>query len=406
MTLNSATVKKDFPIFKALPKLVYLDSTATSLKPSSVVTAETEYYTKYSANIFRGIYKISEKATKEYENSRIKIARFVDADPNGVIFVRNTTEAINLIAQSWGNEHINYSDEIITTVMEHHSNFVPWQQLSKQKKAVLKTIGLTPDFMLDTENLYREITPKTKLVALAHISNVLGAINQIKKITAEIKRRNPNCMVIVDGAQAVPHMKVSIKDLGCDFYAFSSHKMLGPTGVGVLCGKVDVLNKMKPYQYGGEMIEAVYPDYSDFKKSPHKFEAGTPHIAGVIALGAAVEYLQKIGMENIRDHEKKIIVYAFKKFKGIPHLKIIGPTDIDSKAGIFAFTIGHVHAHDLAQILDEDDICIRAGHHCAMPLHLNLKIAATARASFYLYTTTQDIDALVLGVKKSIKLLT
>jgi cysteine desulfurase/selenocysteine lyase len=399
MTLQK--LKEDFPLFKTHPQLVYLDSTATALKPQSVIAKENEYYTQYSANIFRGIYKISEQATAEYEAVREKLATFIGANSqNEIVFVRNTTEAINLVASSWGRVHITAGDEIVTTIMEHHANFVPWQALCSEKNAPFTVIGLTAGGEIDQPKLLAAIGKKTKLVAITHISNVLGTINPITKLVRQIKAKNPSCLVLVDGAQAVPHLSVDVSALDCDFYAFSSHKMLGPTGVGVLWGKRALLDSMAPYQYGGEMIQAVYTDHTDYKSAPYKFEAGTPHIAGVIGLGAAVDYLQKIGMEQIQMHEQEITAYAIEKLTTIKGINIIGPKITSKRAGILAFTIDKIHAHDIAQILDSNNICIRSGHHCAMPLHIALDLTATARASFYLYTTKTDIDALINGLQK------
>lgn len=394
-------IRKDFPLLQAYPELIYLDSTATSLKPQSVLDKEDEYYRNYCANIFRGIYKISEKATSEYEEVREKVAQFIHAvDSREIVFVRNATEAINLVMSAWGDVNFHKGDEIVTTVMEHHANFVTWQQLAKRKQATLYIVPITTDGKLDENDLLRHVTARTKLVAITHVSNVLGTINPVKKLVAAIKKKNPSCLVLVDGAQSAPHMAVNVNDLGCDFYVFSSHKMLGPTGVGVLWGKYDILNTMQPYQYGGEMIQAVYPDRSEFKDAPYKFEAGTPHIAGVIGLGAAIDYLTALGLGNVRQHEIELVDYALTQLRQIDGLTIYGPQQSKDRGGVVAFTMQKAHAHDIAQILDSNNICVRSGHHCAMPLHLYLKIASTARASFYVYTTKKDIDALVKGLQK------
>ena len=406
--------KKDFPIFTHKPGLVYLDSTATSLKPQSVIDAINGYYTHYSANVFRGIYKISEEATANYEESRVKVSTFIHAkNPNEIVFVRNTTEAINLVAYSWGREHIQSGDEVVTTIMEHHSNFVPWQQLAIQAGATFKVLEYDKEnFQVSSYNfqsISKDISwEKVKILAITHVSNVLGTINPIKDIIADVKRINPDIKVLVDGAQAVPHMKVDVQDLGCDFYVFSGHKMLGPTGIGVLWAREELLDAMQPFHYGGEMIQEVYIDRTTFKRAPHKFEAGTPHIAGVIGLGAAVDYLSAIGMDEVRKREVEITSYALKMLKSPKYLKLLkiyGPENVEDRGGVLAFNIftekGRlVHGHDVAQILDEHDICIRSGYHCAMPLHTYLDIPATARASFYTYTTKKDVDALVEGVEK------
>lgn len=399
--LDSIQIKKDFPIFDQNPQLVYLDSTATSLKPQPVIDKENEYYTKYSANIFRGIYKISEKATEEYENVREKVAQFIGAtNSKEIVFVRNATEAINVVASSWGGMCLDKGDEIITTIMEHHANFVTWQQLARVVGCKLLVVGLKGDGYLDEEELLSKISDKSKLVAFTHVSNVLGTINPVIRIVKEIKKRNSKCLVLIDGAQAVPHINVDIVDLGCDFYVFSSHKMLGPTGVGVLWGKYKLLEEMQPYQYGGEMIQAVYLDRTEFKSPPHKYEAGTPHIAGVIGLGKAIDYLEKLGMENVRRHEIELTGYALSKLRKIKGITIFGPQTVEKKGGVIVFTMSKAHPHDIAQVLDSDNICIRSGHHCAMPLHTYLGVSSTARVSFYVYTTKKDIDKLIEGLKK------
>ena len=381
----------DFPLLKRNingKRIVYLDSTATSLKPQAVIDKENEYYTRYSANIFRGIYTISEEATAEYEDVRDNVARFIHApSKDEIVFTRNTTESINLVAAG-----IETSDEVVASIMEHHSNFVPWQQLTK-----CSVWRLGKDGKLNLNDLEKLITPKTKVLAITAVSNVLGTINPISQICQIVKRINPKCLVVVDAAQAAPHMPIDVRSWGADFVAFSSHKMLGPTGVGVLWGKMELLETLPPYQYGGEMIKEVHVDKTVFAKPPHKFEAGTPHIAGVIGFGAAIDYLEKLGMDNVRAHEVEITAYALKQLKQIGDITIYGPQE---RGGVIAFTMKGVHAHDIAQILDEDNICIRAGHHCAMPLHEYLKISATARVSFYVYTTKEDVDALIEGLEK------
>ena len=386
--IDALKLRKDFPQFNRTihgKPIVYLDSTATSLKPRQVIDKENEYYTRYTANIFRGIYTTSEEATKEYEDVRIKTAKFIHAPrPEEIIFTRNTTESINLVAYS-----LIHGDEVVASIMEHHSNFVPWQQLGKLKV-----------WHMD-EDLDKIITRRTKLLGITAVSNVLGTINPIKQIVAKVKKLNPACLVVVDAAQAVPHMPADVTDWGADFVAFSSHKMLGPTGVGILWGKYELLDAMKPFQYGGEMIKEVRVEKTIFKEVPHKFEAGTPHIAGVIGFGAAIDYLEKLGMDNIRRHEEEIVSYAMGELGKVPGLTMYGPK---KRAGVIAFTLKSAHAHDIAQILDEDNICIRSGNHCAMPLHLSMGIAATARASFYVYTTKSDVDALVAGLNKVNKL--
>lgn len=394
--IDASRLKKDFPQYQRKihgKPIVYLDSTATSLKPRAVINKENEYYTRYTANIFRGIYKTSEEATKEYEDVRVKVAKFIGASTeNEIIFTRNTTESVNLVAYTLMGRH---KGEVVVSIMEHHSNFVPWQQLGH-----LKVWNVNGQGELNLKDLDKLITSKTKILGIAAVSNVLGTINPIKDIVRRVKKLHPKCLVLVDAAQAVPHMKIDVQEWGADFVAFSSHKMLGPTGVGVLWGKYELLESMQPFLYGGEMIQEVRVEKTIFKKTPHKYEAGTPHIAGVIGLGAAIDYLNKLGVGNIRKHEEEIVSYAMGELKKVKGLTMYGPTDPKKKAGVIAFTMKSAHAHDIAQILDEDNVCIRSGNHCAMPLHLSMGIAATARASFYIYTTKSDIDALVKGLLK------
>ncbi len=402
-------MKTDFPIFKNNPGLVYLDSTATSLKPKAVIDKLVEYYSQYSANIFRGVYRISEQATKEYEETRNIVSEFINAKTDReIVFTRNTTESLNLIAYSLGRKIIGQDDELVTTIMEHHSNFVPWQVLVQEVGATLKVIDINENGYLDLgKDLEQIVTKKTKILALTFVSNVLGTINPIKQIISAAKKINPKIITIIDAAQAVPHMKVDVQDLGCDFLAFSSHKMLGPTSVGVLWGKEDLLKEMFPFMYGGEMISEVYLDRSVFKDPPHKFEAGTPSIGEVIAFKEAVKYLKKIGMGNVSAHEKKLVSFCFKELKREfgNRIKIYGPSNIEDKGGVVAFNFGKYHPHDIASILDEEGIAVRAGHHCAMPLHERLHADATVRASFYIYNDEDDVKKLVEALKKVEKIL-
>ncbi len=397
--IDTKTVRNDFPLLSQKIRgkpITYLDSTATALKPKAVLAKINDYYSRYSANVFRGIYTMSEEATSEYEKSREKVAAFIGAGKREVIFTRGTTESINLVAYSWGRENIHPGDEIVVTVAEHHSNFVPWQQLGHTVKVwnVSKTGELNLD---DLNNL---ITRKTKLLGITAVSNVLGTINPISEIVKVVKRLNPNCLVLVDAAQAVPHMPVDVSDWGADFTAFSSHKMLGPTGVGVLWGKIEHLEKMPPFNFGGDMIKEVHTDHTVFNEVPHKFEAGTPHIAGVIGFGAAVDYLTGLGMEQVRMHEEEITEYALARLGEIKDVTVFGPADARKKGGVIAFRMKGIHPHDIAQILDEDNVCVRVGFHCAQPLHEYLEIGPTVRASFYVYTTKVDIDALINGLEK------
>lgn len=397
------TIRRDFPLFKRKingKRIVYLDSAATSLKPQSVITSLSRYYTLFTANIYRGIYTLSEEATTRYEDVRNKVADFIHAPSSDeVIFTRNTTESINLLAAGIGKT-LQKGDEVVCTIMEHHSNFVPWQQRAIRKGIKLKVWGLDRNMGLDFDKLEKLITRNTKVLAITAVSNVLGTINPIKSIVAKVKRINPKCIVVVDGAQAVPHMLVDVQDWGSDAVAFSSHKMLGPTGVGILWARMELLEQLSPYQYGGEMIDEVHVDKTLFKKPPHKFEAGTPHIAGVIGLGAAIDYLQTLGMDTVRKHELEISMYAMQTLRMLDYVQILGPKQTKDRGGVIAFTMNGVHAHDIAQILDQENICIRAGHHCAMPLHEYLNLSATARASFYIYTTKDDVDMLIAGLEK------
>lgn len=397
-------VRQDFPQLKRKingKRLVYLDSSATSLKPRQVISKEAEYYEMYCANVFRGIYRTSEEATAAYEEARGKIARFIGASKvEEIVFTRNTTESINLVAAGIGKT-FQEGDELVMTIMEHHSNFVPWQQRALRKDITYRIWNIDEGGKLDLKDLEKLITRKTKVLAVTAVSNVLGTINPIRRIRRIVKRINPQCLIVVDAAQAVPHMKMDvIRDWGADFVAFSSHKMLGPTGVGVLWARMELLEQLPPYQYGGEMIKEVHRDKTVFADPPHKFEAGTPHIAGVIGLGAAVDYLTSLGMENVRKHEEEITDYALKALINVKGVTVYGPPNAKDRGGVIAFTVKGVHAHDIAQLLDVDNVCIRAGHHCTMPLHEYLHIGATARASFYVYTTKEDVDALITGLEK------
>ena len=401
--LDVGKIRKDFPILRRLiagKPLVYLDNAATTQKPQVVIDAIVDYYTRYNANIHRGIHTLAVEATQSYEEARKKVGRFINAkSEKEIIFTRGTTEAINLVAYSWGRLNVEKGDEIVLTVAEHHSNLVPWQQLALENGATLKYLDIDEQGYLDIKILGETITKKTKLVAVTHVSNVLGTINPIKEIVRVAHQKG--ALVLVDGAQAVPHIKVDVQDLGCDFYAFSSHKMLGPTGIGILWGRKEILEVLPSFQFGGDMIREVYLDRTVFAELPHKFEAGTPDIAGAIGLGAAIDYLNKVGMENVRTHEKKLVGYGLAQMTKIPGLTIYGPMTTRDHSGVIAFNVSGIHPHDLAQILDGEGVAIRSGHHCAMPLHARLGISASARASFYIYNTCQEIDKLVEGIKKA-----
>ncbi len=399
---DAKKIQKDFPQLTRKingKRIVYLDSTATSLKPRPVIDKENEYYTQYTANVFRGIYTTSEEATAAYENARVLTASFIGAaTPEEVVFTRNTSESINLAAYSYMLNSFQPGDRVVTTIMEHHSNFVPWQQLGRKRGIMVDIWGVTPDGLLDMAALEKLITPKTKLLAVTAASNVLGTITPITEIVRVVKRLNPHCLVLVDAAQAVPHMPVNVQEWDADFVVFSSHKMLGPTGIGVLWAKRELLEEMTPFNYGGDMISEVHVDRTVFKAPPHKFEAGTPHIAGVIGFGKAVEYLSALGMENIRAHERDLVSYAIKQFHAVAGLEFLGPKNPDIRGGVFACTLKNAHPHDIAQLLNETNVFIRAGNHCAMPLHEHFGVVSTARASFYVYTTREDIDAFIEGI--------
>jgi len=383
--------------------LVYLDSTATSLKPQSVISKLVEYYSDYSANIFRGVYDMSEKATAEYEETRTVVKDFINAPlTEEIIFTRNATESINLFVNGI-KDIFKKGDEIVTTITEHHSNFVPWQQLAKNIQCSFKIISINEEGILEPQLTY-EITKKTKILALTYVSNVLGTVNPIKTIIKEAKNISPHIIVLVDGAQAVPHLKVDVTDLGCDAFVFSSHKMLGPTGVGVLWVKKELLETFPPYQFGGDMIRSVAIEETQFADLPHRFEAGTPHIAGVIALKEASHYLQGIGLDAIHSYEVELAQICYDRLTEEfgTKIKIIGPQKRES--GIVAFAVTGLHAHDVAQLLNEDHIAVRAGHHCAMPLHTKLGIEASVRASFYLYNTKEDVEKLIASLHKALHL--
>ena len=397
LPLDTNLIKGDFPILEEKingHRLVYLDSAATSQKPTVVINAILDFYRYKNANIHRGIHSLAEKATAAYEHTRQRVAHFIgDVDPEEVIFTRGTTEGINLLAFSWGEDNIAEGDEIVITEMEHHANLVPWVILAQKKKAILKRIPITLCGHLDLSNIDEIITPKTKLLALTHMSNVLGTVNPVAELTELAHRQG--AIVLADGAQAVPHMAVDVKALGVDFYAFSSHKMLGPTGVGVLYGKRALLEAMPPFNMGGEMIREVRFDRITWNEIPHKFEAGTPDIGNVVAFEAALTYLEELGMDKIREHEIALTKYAIGRLSEIDGLEIQGPQEAELRGGAISFTDHDIHPHDISTFLDTKGIAIRAGHHCAQPLMRILGKTATARASLYIYNDEADIDALI-----------
>ncbi|MCM3711614.1 MULTISPECIES: cysteine desulfurase [Bacillales] len=397
----SKDIRKHFPILDQEINghpLVYLDSAATSQKPRQVIEAINDYYAYDNANVHRGVHTLGNRATDHYEGAREKVRKFINAkSTQEVIFTRGTTTALNMVAQSYGRANVEEGDEIVITHMEHHSNIIPWQQLAKEKGAVLKYVILEEDGTLSLDKVREAVTDRTKIVSIMYVSNVLGTMNPIKEIT-EIAHAH-GAVMVVDGAQAAPHLKLDVQSLNCDFLAFSGHKMCGPTGIGVLYGKKELLNEMEPVEFGGEMIDFVGLYESTWKELPWKFEGGTPIIAGAIGLGAAIDFLEEIGLDQIEKHEHELAGYAMEKMSSMDGLTIYGPRDPDKRAGIVTFNLDNVHPHDLATVLDMNGIAVRAGHHCAQPLMKWLECSATARASFYVYNTEEDVDRLVEGLQ-------
>jgi cysteine desulfurase/selenocysteine lyase len=395
-------VRQDFPILNQTvnDKLVtYLDSGASSQKPTAVIEAMNTYYREYNANVHRGIYYFSEKASAVYENARKKVGRFINARSwREVIFTRNTTESINLVAFTWGMANLGQGDIILTSEMEHHANLVPWQQLAQRTGATVQYIPITDQGYLNMAAFEQMLSPAVKLVAVTQMSNVLGTIPPVKEIIK--KAHAVGALVLLDGAQAVPHMPVDVQALECDFLAFSSHKMLGPTGMGILWGRQEILKEMPPFMTGGDMIKTVTLEGSTWNELPWKFEAGTPAIAEAVGLGQAVDYLTSLGMENVRQHEIELTTYALEKLNEVEGLRIYGPQDPAERGGAITFTLGEIHPHDIAAVLDGEGVAVRAGHHCAMPLHDRLGLPATARASFYIYNTPADVDKLAQALDK------
>ncbi|QUW23265.1 cysteine desulfurase [Sporosarcina sp. Marseille-Q4063] len=394
-------IRKHFPILQQEINghpLVYLDSAATSQKPQQVIDAMSNYYEKDNSNVHRGVHTLGNQATEAYEGARDKVRDFINAKSREeIIFTRGTTTSLNIVAQSYGRANVGEGDEIVITHMEHHSNIIPWQQLAKEKGAVLKFIDLEEDGTIILDKVRETVTERTKIVSIMHVSNVLGTVNPIKEIT-EIAHAN-GAIMVVDGAQAAPHMKVDVGQLDCDFYAFSGHKMVGPTGIGVLYGKKELLNKMEPVEFGGEMIDFVGLYESTWKELPWKFEGGTPIIAGAVGLGAAIDYLEEIGLDNVEKHEQHLAEYAMKKMSEVEGVTIYGPLEPEKRASLITFNLNDVHPHDLATVLDMHGIAVRAGHHCCQPLMKWLDVSATARASFYIYNTEEDVDRLVDGLR-------
>ena len=401
MSFDVHAIRQDFPILDSKSRdknLTYVDSAASAQKPTPVIDAMSEFYGHQYANIHRGVYKLSADATTRYEEARTRVASFMGApDPREVVFVRNATEAINLVARTWGETEIGAGDEIVLTIMEHHANIVPWQMLAQRCGAQIRVAEISDDGVLDLAHLKSLLSSRTKLLAFTHVSNALGTINPVREITALARERG--IVTLVDGAQAMPHQPVHVADLGCDFYAFSGHKVFGPSGAGVLWGRRSLLEAMPPFLGGGDMIESVSFDGTTFAPVPQKFEAGTPDIASVIGLGAAVDYLEGIGMEKIAAYEHSLLEYATEKLTEVPGLRIVGTAK--EKAAVLSFVLQDAHPHDIGTILDSEGVAIRAGHHCAQPLMKRLNVPATARASLAFYNTRDEVDTLVSALKKT-----
>ena len=412
-TITAKTVKpldvwrlrEDFPILSRMVNgkpLVYLDNAATTQKPRSVIQSLVDYYENFNANVHRGVHTLSMEATDMTEAARRKVADFINADdPETVIWTRNATEGMNLVAYGWGRANIEAGDEIVTTRMEHHSNLVPWQEIASERGAAIRFLPLAADGSLDLTDVDEIITDKTKLLTFTHVSNSLGTINPARYLTE--KAHSVGAVVLVDGAQSVPHMPVDVQEIGCDFLSFSGHKMMGPTGIGALYGRRNLLERMQPFLTGGEMVLQVTYESASWAGLPWKFEAGTPNIADSIGMGAAVDYLSSVGMDNVREHEKRITKYALTRFEEIEEVDVFGPGDPDLRGGVVSFHTSELHPHDLGTYLDQQGIAVRTGHHCTMPLMTTLGVPATARASFYVYNTEEEVDALVDGVRGGLR---
>lgn len=391
-------LRQDFPLLMRHSELVYLNSAATSQKPEVVIEAISCYYRELNASVHRGAYTLSVQASEAYEQARRTLARFIGADEREVIFVRNTTEALNLVAYAWGLRNLRPGDEILLTEMEHHANLVPWHLVCERTGAKIKAIPLGDDGRLELERLGTLLTERVRLVSVMHVSNVLGTVNPVAQIAQAAKA--VGALVVVDGAQSAPHMPIDVRSLGADFYAFSGHKMLGPTGIGVLWGRYELLETLAPFLGGGSMIREVYVDRSTYAQPPQRFEAGTPAVAEAIGLARAVEYLENLGMDKVWQHELELVAYALERLdEELPEVRTFGPRGPD-RGGVIPFVLGNIHAHDVATALDQYGIAVRAGHHCAQPLHRKLGVAATVRASFYVYTTKDDVDRFIEALKK------
>ena len=400
-------IREDFPILSRKihgKPLVYLDNAATTQKPSQVIDSLVNYYENFNANVHRGVHSLSMEATDMFEQARVKVSNFINAETSEtLIWTRNASESLNIVAHSWARTHIGEGDEILLTPMEHHSNLVPWQELARIKGANIRFIPMTEDGLLNLEDIESLINEKTRLVSVVHMSNALGTINPVKELGQ--MAHSVDAKFLVDGAQSVPHMPTDVQDMDCDFLAFSGHKMMGPTGIGGLYVKMDTLETMEPFMTGGEMVLEVTYEKASWADLPMKFEAGTPNIADAVALGAAVDYLENLGMDNVHQYEQELTSYALEKFSEVEALGIdlFGPRDTNNRGGILSFTTAEVHPHDLGTILDRMGIAVRTGHHCAMPLIRSLGVAATARASFYIYNTIEEIDALIEGITEALR---
>ena len=401
--LDVGAVRADFPILSRKINdrpLVYLDNAATTQKPRQVIAALTNFYEQTNANVHRGVHTLSIEASDAYELARTKVAKFINAPrPETVIWTRNTSESLNLVAATWANAHVGEGDNIVITAMEHHSNIVPWQQLAAQKHAELRYLAAGKDGLLDMANIESVIDNKTKIVSVTHVSNVLGTVNPVAELAN--RAHEVGAVILIDAAQSVPHMPVDVQAIDADFLCFSAHKMLGPTGIGVLYGKYDLLEEMPPYMFGGDMILEVTYEDATWNDLPYKFEAGTPNIADAIATGAAVDYLSELGMENVWEHEQQLTAYGLDQISSLNHITIFGPEDPALKGGVISFVHDSIHPHDLGTALDQQGIAIRTGHHCAMPLVRSYGVVAAARASFYIYNTKTEIDALVDGIREA-----
>ena len=397
--MTNYEIRKDFPIFDG-DKIAYLDSGATTQRPKQVIEAVDNFYKTANANPHRGAYDLSIKATDIYENARVKVSEFINSPkPEQIIFTKNCSESLNLIAYSYGLNELKKDDKIVISIMEHHSNLVPWQFVSKKCGCSLEYMYVNDDGELTDEEIESKIVPGVKLVGITQTSNVLGTINDVKKITK--RAHEVGAIVVVDGAQSVPHMKVDVQDLDCDFLVFSGHKMLSPLGIGVLYGKKELLNKMQPFLFGGDMIEYVYEQETTFAELPAKFEAGTQNVGGAVGLSAAIDYINYIGMDTIADIEKELTNYLFDKLSKLEFVTIYGPRNLEHKAGVISFNINGVHPHDVASVLDSIGVCVRSGNHCAQPLLRKMDIDSTVRASLYMYNTKEDIDKLIIGLNKT-----